>query len=228
MASSLTFGALTTDNVAIAPSPFINDLETKTFIFWFYPTTVSGRLLFRASAAGNDLIEFLAGINVSFVNRQTGTTQVTTTTDAPMVTNAWQFLAFTYDSGATPKGHIYYGTTSNIATERAATQTNGTGTKSPDNPNSLYVSSNAGASASVIGQISFFGMWNRVLNLQEIQDQQFSPHVTNGCVVMHFYTGSPNNTSPVQDLSGKGNTGTPTGTVASLNGPPIFFPGGPT
>lgn len=233
--SSLTFGALTTDNVSHGSGTSIDNLNTKTVLMWVYPTTLTaGRLLYVKSGDADGFNRFVLSVagtedELRLIMTDSGTQY--RTNNANLTVNNWWFVGFTYTDSGTGRVKIYSGSATSPATALTfSLATDGTGSYLSDAAQNLTIgngdSAGGGGTTPWQGQIGWVGVWNRVLTLAEIQDQQFNPHITSGNVL--FVHEGFNGTGTQYDLSGNGNNGTVTGATGSTNGPPIFLPGGPT
>lgn len=229
--SSLSFAG-GTDRLTITNSGSIGSLSTLTYVFWVYPSSIGANrtITSRVTALGG--VKHVVGIdasgNVEGRFRRTGSVSVYTSNDTPLSANTWCFIAVTFDAGASAGQiqNIYKGYRMSPAVEVSyGTTTDGSGTADPDNGN-LFLGNNNGSATGWQGSIAFFGMWNRVLSLQEIQDQQFTPHITSGNVV--FMNLGFNGTGTQYDLSGNGNNSSSiVGATVSPVGPPISIGGCP-
>lgn len=80
-----------------------------------------------------------------------------------------------------------------------------------------------GGANDYLGQIAYVQFWNREISLVEIQQAMFYPGtITSG--LTGFYPLWGDATEP--NLSNNSDTGTPSGTVTSIEGPPMLFLGG--
>lgn len=219
---SLTFGAATSDKVLVGHSG-LDNLQTLTKIAWVYPTTLSSRR-FIAKGQGShtqSAFDMSNGLgNIRYI-RGCATTDSTYAANNGVVTlNAWNFVACTFDINANPNTHIYSGSISTVAAEVTyATQTQGSGAIFDDTANQECIgNTNDSALTAFQGDIAWAAVWNRVLTLAEIQDQQYFPHVTNGCVLFERLNNSTTGTQ--LDQSGLQNKGTVTGATVSTRAEP--------
>ena len=131
--------------------------------------------------------------------------------------NKWVFVAGQTDITTAGNNRMFAGDLTTVAVEATSYVTQSVGVLGAGGNNSgtiAVIGNNSNANVSFVGSIAWVGVWNRILTTQEIQDQQYSPHLTSGCVLFTNlgYNGSAT-TAP--DLSGNGNTGTVTGATFS-------------
>ena len=211
--ASLTFSDGGAHRVNCGSASDLDDLTVVTIAAWIFPTATTQNR--RISNKGGNTGFF------NFSISSTGTAALSTfidytTTDASAVsgdsvlsTNAWQFVAVTYDGANAPK--IYHGTlTTALAEVSYASQTAPSGSRVTDNTNDFVIAnaSQASFNRGFPGRIAWLGLWNRALSLGELREQQFHPHVTSGNLIfMHL---GFNGTGTQADWSGLGHNGTVT------------------
>lgn len=211
--ASLNFLLSSTDRVSIPSSASINNLAAFTYIFWIYPNSITATKDITSRVTSSSGVKHLRMIdgsgNLEGRVRRTTAVSVYTTNDTPLVANTWTYAALTWDVSAAAGQlmNIYHGTLTSAAVESTYSgAVDGSGTTDNDNSN-LFIGSNNAQTTTWPGRIAFFGMWNRVLTLGEIRDQQFNPHPTQGNVVfMHLGFSGGTGTQP--DWSGKKNNAT--------------------
>ena len=191
-----------------------------TWITWHYPTTQTAgrRIAGKAnSPITTEAVYRWATADTNDITAQVGRATVgavTITTGLNIPLNAWAFTVMTYDE--TNGINIYNGTlTVAAAIASYTTQTIGSGaTVDVNGPMGYGNEGDTTFALAYEGRIAFFGMWNRVLTLGEIIQQQWKPHVTSGCVVFQ-YPGS-NGTGTQPDWSGNNNSGVVTGATVGV------------
>ena len=94
----------------------------------------------------------------------------------------------------------------------------GSGTTTSDAANSLTVWRADADNTSWDGRGAMLMIWNEVKTLDHLISQQFRPHWSTGLVLWSHY-GYQGAAGTVLDLSGNGNTGTPTGMVLADHAP---------
>lgn len=229
---ALTNGANTTDRITIAPSASLNGLAATTLLLWIQISTLTNtRTLWGKLPLGtfNGFLRFSGTSgDLQWSHRRTGNAFTYTTNNTPLSTlNKWYCVAATYDlSLGASVAHVYVGSlTAALVESTYSTSTQGSGTcDTADTTDStqLLNTNEVGTSRALQGVGAHFMQWNRALSKGELLDQQFYPHVSNGCVV--FMPLGFNGTSTQPDWSGNGNVGTVTGSTVSAHVPlgPIF------
>ena len=226
---ALNFANTTADRVDMGSSSTLDNLQASTICAWVYRTTtrVSGQIYAKGSFAnqtrnpafglrGND------GSTLSLlVDRATTDLNLTgnNASSATLPLNTWAFAVAAYDTSTNPQ--MFMGTlTAEVSEVSYATQTLGSGTIG-DNTAELGCVGNASLAGtqdkSFPGIIGFISIYNRRLTLGEIQQQQFSPYVTSGCI--YFSHLGFNGTGNQVDWSGNKNTGTVTSATYSSHVP---------
>lgn len=226
---SLSFGANSTDRLDISQASSINLFSVFTYIVWVNTSTITiNRTILsrRTTSGGTVQVEFTNGSgDITLRVRRVTSAAVYSSNNTPISTNAWKFIACTWDINASASnlGHIYIGDLSTIATEVTyGSQSDGSGAADTQNGN-FFVGNNNAQTTVYQGKIAFLGVWNRVLTLGEVIDQQFHRHVTSGCV--EFMELGFNGTGTQPDWSGNGNPSIAlTGATVSAHVPlgPLF------
>jgi hypothetical protein len=223
---SLLFTDASTNKVDFGSAASLDNLGTATVLMWVYPTSVANALrhvLTKANAGGpNGWALFKTGANgTSWAlhrHRATNPQQVI----LPGVTaNEWQLLGWVFNIPAgNPKA--FRGTLASIVSEVTNSPVNGAGTQVDDSASDLDLGARDTGSDAAPMRVGWVGIWNRELSLGEIRDQQFRPHVTNGCVLFQAPGYAGTGTQP--DWSGNGNAGTVTGATVAPHVPlgPLF------
>lgn len=230
---ALLFGGAGTDRVDCGNNSSVNNLSAFTYLMWVYPTTLTTfRTIFdkRPNAGANLNRLWVPGTSTGALSLEVARATQDTwyrTTNMGFVNNAWQFAVATYDYNAAAGSliHLYRGTlTSTVVEGSYDTVQDGSGARLADNSYTWLFGNDYSLAAPYIGRIACIGLWNRALSLLEIQEQQFHPHVTNGCIIFSHLGFNGTGTQP--DLSGNGNNGTVTGTTVADHvplGPPFGF-----
>lgn len=227
---ALLFDA-STEKVDCGNGTSLRDLTTWTTLMWIYiDSLVSWDVIWdKEKSSGGYRMAYLANPSsriIVEVKRATTVCSYTSTTGT-ITTGSWLFLAHSFDfsGSASELIQIYKGTLSAVATEVSyAGAQDGTGAFVADDTGNFTIGNATTFNAGIDAKIAFFGHWNRVLTLEEIIDQQFNPHVTNGCVL--FQKLGFNGTGTQPDWSGNGNNGTVTGATVSDHvplRPPFLF-----
>ena len=219
--ASLDFNGATGDKVRI-PGGAVTELDNMTvgtIIQWIRPNTTAPSANRKLYEKGNGSAGFLflrmnATGNLDVSMDYTDTDPISSTASF-FKTDTWQFLAVTFNA-TSDQPRIYTGTTTALATEvtYSGTPTAGSGSRVSDAIHSLSIGARDDIDTqSFPGKIAFTAVWNRVLTLGEIRQQQFSPHVTSGCILfMNIGFGSSSGLGTQPDYSGKRNNGTVVGT----------------
>lgn len=117
------------------------------------------------------------------------------------------FVAFTYDSSASVRAHIYQGTRERFVEECAySASISGAGTHSTSAALSSGIFAAPGASSPLM-DIFWVGEWNRILSLAELADVQFAPRRLHPQQILSAVT---DKRATVLDESGFAHHGTPT------------------
>lgn len=216
---ALFFGAATSDRVDFGSPAALDNLLTLTYLVWCYPTTLNASRRFINKGIGTrtqssfHLIDTSG--NIQYLRGYSGTPGAFTGTssDTPLALNTWCFVGCVFNSGVSPQGKLYRGKLNAAAVECAySAQTDGVGTPFDDSANSLFVGNAVTSSITAFqGRIAWAAIWNRVLTLTEIQEQQFRPNISSGCVL---FTRLGRSTGTQVDESASALSGTVTGATA--------------
>lgn len=225
-----TFSA-TTDLLNSGHGASISTLGTMTALAWVYNTAVSAApRIFQKGISSNGAYNYLL---INPTNSNFEHTVHLATTDLSVrangvnmpqyALNKWLFVACQHNvAGANTDQHLWSGDLTHAVAEAASytTQTVGAGAQPSDATLDLIVGNKSNIGSEWQGAIAWLGIWNRALSLAEIQQQQFHPHPTSGCVLFMHLLGFGTEI----DLSGNGNNGTVTGTTISAHVPlgPLF------
>jgi len=227
---SLTIAASSGDNIDYGSATNLDNIPQGTSMIWTKLSSVANGLgcPFDKGAFGSDIGVrcFKRGADGTSmncqVNRATSDYQTQTPT-AYLDTTAWMFLAYTWDISGNTVPKLYKGT----ATSAVVLSTSGavgSGAQLDDSAYSLEVGNNDDTNADAWpGSIAFFAQYNKVLTLAELQEQQYHPYVSTGCVVWSYY-GAGLGTQI--DRSGTGNNGTITTATDGADSAPISMTGG--
>lgn len=213
-----------TDRVDYGTSGTLS-LNPMTVMAWIYSPgdTVADCIVCKGRALNNNrrpqfLQENADTLSVTVDRATTDTTYLTTGT---ITLDAWQFVAFTFDSGASAGEvvNIYSGSLTAAPTEFAyTTSTDGSGAVNAS-AEAFVVGNNSPFNTAYEGRIAWVGAWNVVLTADQIKAQWMRPRVTSGCVVFsHLYGSAPAN------LAGNALNGATTGATTADHVPlgPFF------
>lgn len=211
---ALLFGAVNTDTVThTAGTVSLNNLAAFTWLLWLRRTTLTSNrvILSKGSAAKRIRLNGTAGnVELNIARATTNSSFITSTT--PLSGTGWVCLATTYDSaaGAGTLGHIYVGSlTARMVEATLGTNTDGSGAVNADNTVQLIACNQSAGTVAFQGALAVVAVWNRVLTLAEIQQQQFMLRKTSGCLGLFNY--GFNGTSTQIDRSGNKANGTVSG-----------------
>lgn len=221
------------DMVNVGSASMLDNMSVGTYLVWCFPASITTdcRMLQKGLAASGINLFTIDGVTSSgalLLDIKRATTNLIMRKNGLVTLNSWQFLGCSYDaSKADSDQHLYRGTLNASATEVTAydAQQVGSGTVGDNSATDQGIGNRLPAGGyQFSGKIGFVGIWNRQLSLQELLDQQFRPHVTNGCILFMYLGFNGIGTQP--DLSGNLNNGTVTGAAISTYiplGPPFGF-----
>jgi len=215
---ALTFGTATSDRLTCGSGASIDTLDPFTYLTWVYPTTItSGRIhgfhkgtspitraRFRLDNASGHMSVFVqrAGVDLSYIAN-----------NEPLVVNAWQFAAATFNSAAAVGSiaHIYRGTLSAAAVEVTyGTKTDGDGARNNDGANDLQIGNSNNTTLALQGRIAVVAYLAQEMTLPQIISWQWRPRST-ATTKLFIILGSAAAASVQPDWTGNANNGTPTG-----------------
>lgn len=209
----------------------LNNMNKFTLMFWGSFTAQAGTGVFWSkdgnAGSNNNFRRAGSGLEIQVQQGQTGGTNLSYITNNSAISiNRPYFLAMTYtDEQTTGRVKIFLGSETLKATERTyGTANDGTGTKSADSNIPMILGQNSTISNASTGDIFGVHIVSGILNLAQIQDQQFAPHVTTGTV---FFALLGITTPTVRDLSGHVPPCSIFGSTAGMNAWPFNLPGGP-
>jgi hypothetical protein len=201
----------------------LDDLTTKTFLFWCNPSSSIGTsdMLLLKQSTDNTVVSTQWGDSsklACYQKRGGADSDARETATGLLTQDTWQYIACTYDSIANPRWHIYRGTLSTLATEASYSFTSPLRSGSIDDAaGNLYIGSDAASAQTWRGSIATVMILDTVLSLAEIQRQQFSQQADANCVLYCHY--GFNGTGTQVDYSGTGNSGTVTGATQTAHVP---------
>jgi hypothetical protein len=208
---SLVTGAATSDRVNFGNPAELNNLAAFTVGGWYYPTTLTN--LRRLVVKGGFWALRLTGTSgnlIGEVPRATTSGSATTNNTPFSATNSWRFVALTWDIAASPTLRIFAGSLSSPVAECTySAQASGSGAQSDDSAAQLIWANNAGATNAFQGRNGVGFLYDRVLSLGEMRQQQFAPYRAPSCQLFCHFGWS--GVSTQADLSGNANHGTITG-----------------
>jgi hypothetical protein len=217
---SLTFGAATSDRVAVAPAASINALTAVSVLAWFYPTTLNNGRGVVDKASSPSKVGWTMGSKangaVQAIMKRATTALFWESSSLLLTTNAWWLAAITINQTG-PATHIYVGSLATLAAEATLTGADGSGAFGDDSAINLDLGNLSTLDSPVVGRVGVAAVFNRVLSLGEVQSWQFAPRMMAGCVGLWRLGDNGTGTQP--DLSGNGNNGTVTGAIQSDNPP---------
>lgn len=216
--ASLSFSG-STDQVDFGSAALLDNINTGTYFVWLKNDAFAAfeQLINKGNAAGTRHRLGFAGAgapdNFRFLIQRATTPLEIISSDTPFVSNTWQCVAVTFDSGGgSTDQKLYVGSlTAPIAEVSSySIQQAGSGAVGDDSGDSLLIG-NTNQNNVWTGQIAVVAIWNRVLTAAEIRAQQFRPFckASDGCVLFTHLGWAGTGTQP--DLSGNGNNGTVTG-----------------
>lgn len=227
LSMALLFGGATSDRVDCGSGASLDALATFTALVWVYPTTITATrtIIGKVRGATNEgwMVTVRASGGVQFEHARASAYMVYDSSSTPLAVNTWCFLAATEDQGAGTPGHVYAGTLASAAAEVSySTATAGSGAWGSDAARSLFIGNRdvASPASAFQGRIATAAIFSRVLTLAEIRQWQLHPTpLLTGCVGFWELGVAGSGTATQPDLSGNGNTGTPTGTSLAAHVP---------
>lgn len=217
---ALRFDIGNLSNLNLTSVASITNLAAGTIAAWVKPLDISGfnnRIWQKAGGANNWLLigtDSNAG-DLRFGWNRSVTSLNIRTTGGYLALGEWQMVAAAWNStGANSDQHIYRGTLTSPVTEAStyASQVVGSGTHDDTGGNPLILSTNT----SIVG--AYFQMWNRQLNVQELELVRTNPQPSSGGSVISLLVGD-NGVTKQWDLSGTGNDASIGNTVLQESGP---------
>lgn len=223
---SLLFTSGSSNNVNVGTAQAVLP-DVCTILAWIYPTSVAAGYRSLYERTSSDFADY-RGIGINNTTGEIGAfirrgspafTGVDLSKQNILVANAWQFVGAQMDatSALATAQKIFYGTRSQAAAEVTAynKQNAGSGATSSIANVPAYVGNTTGLAGGFPGRIGWIGVWNRVLTLGEIVDQQFRSQKTAGCEGMWNFYGA----SSMTDLSGNQRNGVLSGATADAHIP---------
>jgi len=218
----LKFGAATSDRVDCGKAATLNNLLTLTYVAWVYPTTLANaRILGKGQGPHTQSVMDMSNSNgvLRYVRGAATTDSNCTSANFTFVLNRWQFVAATYDSGATPNIRLYWGSLLvPVAEVTYASQVNRVGTPFDDSANALDIGNVPdSAISSWKGSIAYAHVIGSVLalpSLRAIQTRSRNPFdaaLGQWANTRGLWRPGRNGTGKVWDESGNSNHGTITG-----------------
>lgn len=212
---ALVFGAATSDRCDIGSAAALDDMTTGTAWLWTRITTLTTpRCFFGKNAQLACNIANPSALNIRFIRATSGTNIIYTTSDNPLATNQWLFIAASWDFNASSgRAKIYTGTLTDLATERTyGTAQDGSGTLQSDAAAPFHWGNSGVAPTPALalpGSIARCGLANRVLTLEEIRQLQRGPRPVAG--LLGAWELGFDGTGTQLDRGGGGFNGTVTG-----------------
>lgn len=230
---SLNFGGAATDRMACGTDTSLENLDPVTIVGWIRPETqpsvITTIVWQKGVSFPNAQFVQLVGSSGRFgllSQRSANSCAVTATYGnyAAWGTNKWLFFACQTDTTNVANCRSFVGDASTLAAQPSsyAVQQVGSGTVFNNAGAVAYMGNKSTFDVPFDGDIAFLGIWDRILSTGEINDQQFFPHKTSGCVYFNYPGFAGNGTQP--DWSGNSaNNGSVTGATVST-GAPIAMP----
>lgn len=229
--ASLRFTVATTDKVDFGSPAHLDNLATMTICAWIYPTTITGtngpKIWVKDTDSGVNNrfnIQNATG-NLRFrINSSGGAAGSAETNTNYLSANNWYFVCAVQDAvGSANNMRIYHGDLRRQIVEATyGVRVGLTVAKEADGTKNMFIGGYT-TLGSFPGEIAWVGVWNRVLSLQELRQQQGRVSRTSGNVFFSFLGFSGKTTQT--DLSQFRNSGTITGTKIS-RGYPLTNPFG--
>ena len=216
--ASLTFaGGTNTDVINHGSASGLDNLATWTALFWAKPTALgTDDFWLGLKVQGRINTGFGDGSIVSVGRSRATVSDGRDSVTGVLVVNVENFLAVTYDSGATPRFHIYRGdrTTAPAEVSYGFTQ-NGSGALVDDSASNLLVGNDG--TRSFQGNMSKFMFCNSTFALGQIRQQWMRFVPVAGCQIYSEYGFNGTGTQP--DWSGNLNTGAVTAATVGDHAP---------
>lgn len=195
--------------------------------------SVAQNLITKDGGGNGWLLSTTTTRRMTFTHRRATTNSIYESVTNTLFPGGWHFLAATFDDAASPRGHLYIGDATSVATEPAyVTAQEGTGTINTDAANTFIVGNKSGVSNSMGGDVAFVNYYNRVLTLTELQSIQAEWLAGRSALVaapdarlIAVYDGQAPGTRVI-DLSGYGNHGAPAGASPVPHYTYSLIPGG--
>lgn len=222
---ALLFADNSADSVGHGSGASLDFLTAATVLMWIYPTTVANALrqiIGKKGGANTGWVIFKRGTDGTSWAVQVDRVTADGTVDLPgMQANVWQYIGFSWNT-TTNAFASYRGTLTAVVADVTALAVPGSGVQVDDSAENLSVGSgNQSASGMSVAMVQ---VYNRVLTLAEIRQQQFRPFPKSGCVLFSHY--GFQGTGTQRDYSGAGNVGTVTTATVSAGVPIVPFPYG--
>ena len=210
---ALEYTGLSTDQVSVATDASFEDQLALSFVMWLYLNTAADNSMYVRKNVKFLSTVFNTGADALFQVGRTSNAEARSV--GFWETGKWLFVAATYDGTDGPrlwKGDLSSYPYPNVAEVSYSLRNVGSGTPVTDNANDLGIGNRVGTSFAMDGRIAHFQWINARFGLTDIRRQQFSPHVSPGCVIFQHL--GLYGTTIVIDQSGRGNNGT-------VNGPTL-------
>ena len=212
------------DFVNVGSAANLDNVSPLTLSVWMKPDgtgSAAGRLMYKQNTAnGNGWMGFATdGTNqLAFFRDTDGTNLRRDTVDNIFTDNVWQFVIATW-GGSTA------GTSINIYVDGVVATyslTQGSGSALSDAVHPLYIGGQGG-STTFGGELAFARFEDAVLSEVEREEIMWKPDtiISSTIGLWHLFGDA---TEP--DYSKNSNSGTVSGSVVSIDGPPVMFGGG--
>jgi hypothetical protein len=225
---ALQVGANSADEVGHGQDATLEDIEAGSCLAWGYldnlPSGSASTLctiFVKPQSTGSKTARVTGGDNLSFLMTRNGANLIISADLATEFATAfgadeWLCMALSWDvNGAAGDQKAYCGNLTTTLAEATSytTQTAGSGTTYSDTGNDLAAWRGGADNTSWDGRAGMLMIWDSVQTLDHLISQQWRPYPSGQKLWSHY--GFAGDTGTVLDLSGNGNTGTPTGTVVA-------------
>lgn len=129
----------------------------------------------------------------------------------------WNYIGVTYSDSSTANNPTFWVNGVNLGS--GTEQNSPSGSAVSDATYTLHLGNSNNNDRTFDGLQSYYQMWNRVLSESEIIESMYKPgSIRNNLVGFWPVLGVD---SPERDLSGNGNTASPSNSTTDFNGPPV-------
>lgn len=213
--AGMTFGAATSDRLDCGSGATIDNLTTYTWTAWVRATTLTDGRQMLSKNDGSGVAE--KGFSLNGAGGDTRQRVGYNTTDSNFITNTtplssavWKFLAWTFDSGATPQTAVWVGDErAAVAAATFGTSTAGSTTINSDAAINFLIGNNGALTLAFQGDIGPVTVHNAVLT--EAQINTVRAQTMNAPSAVMVIPVGYNATATHTDWTGTGNNCTVTG-----------------
>ena len=225
-------GANGAGRVNVGQAASLDDINTGTVLAWVYPTGTSsvGVIYWKgpSSGAGRQLFQILTTPALNVIRSRATTNLIATAATANFSAwglNKWLLVGGVWDTaGVAADQRLYVGDLATAAAEPStySAQNAGAGGNSTNDTNDALIGNNPGFANGFVGRIAVVAIWSAVLTAAQIASWQWNPRprVDNLLAAGYWECGlDPWGATSVPDMSGNGNTGTPTSVTVEEHAP---------